>query len=317
MPEKNRRSAFAMAAYQWACDLEIRALKPGNVGDHGAGHDMSAGQFRLSATVSAAPLTTIERPLGERIYDAVAATRTHVGCNTNLGILLLSAPLIEAFVRQGPAQPLDRTLESVLQQLDEQDARAVFRAIALARPGGLGEVATGDVNRPPDLPLIEAMRLAAHRDRVALQYVSGYENIFRIGIPLYDSRLSIGDSEEWATAAVFLGFLSRYEDSHIGRKFGWARAQQVTQDAAKAAQLFGPTSVKPELILRPLLDLDRMFKAQGLNPGTTADLTVATLLAAKLLQFDDCENRGRVASTVQEIQQTGECGCGGTGQCRF
>ena len=276
------RCRLALAAFLWACDLEIRALKPGNVSDHAEGHGMRAEDFRISARVSAPALGQLEQGVGERIYGAVKATRAAVGCNTNLGILMLSAPLIEAFVTRAPEEPLASRLRTILEQLGPDDAEWLFKAIALAQPGGLGTVSEGDVLSPPKISILAAMTLAKERDRIARQYVEGYRDIFRTGIPLYDSRLSIGDSEEWATAAVFLGLLSRFEDSHVGRKFGWACAQQVTQDAAKAARLFGPTSVKPELILRPLLDLDRKFKFRGINPGTTADLTVATLLAARL-----------------------------------
>ena len=276
------RRSLALAAFLWACDLEIRALKPGNVSDHAEGHGMRAEDFRISARVSAPPLGRIDHPLGRRIYCAVRATQAAVGCNTNLGILMLSAPLIEAYVTQKRGESLASRLAAVLEGLGSDDAEWLFQAIVLAKPGGLGEVSEGDVLSRPKISVKEAMTLAKERDRIARQYVEGFRDIFRTGIPLYDWRLSIGDSEEWATAAVFLGFLSRYEDSHVGRKFGWACAQQVTQDAAKAVKLFGPTSVKPELILRPLLDLDRRFKFQGINPGTTADLTVATLLATRL-----------------------------------
>jgi triphosphoribosyl-dephospho-CoA synthase len=42
-----------------------------------------------------------------------------------------------------------------------------------------------------------------------------------------------------------------------------------------------------------LREADREFKSNGLNPGTTADLTVATILAAKLQAETDKRERGR------------------------
>jgi triphosphoribosyl-dephospho-CoA synthase len=272
---------WARAAYLKACDLEIRALKPGNVGDHAPGHDMQAEDFRHSASVSVAPLTDTSLCVGERIYQAVAATRVAVGCNTNLGIILLAAPLIAAFFQQKKGQTLRECLIETLNGLDDRDAEWLFQAIAHAKPGGLGDAPEADVNQAPKVSILEAMTLAEERDFIARQYTRSFEDIFQTSVPLYDSRLSIGDSEEWATAAVFLGLLSQHKDSHVERKFGTACADQVTREASLVYTLLaGP--VDPEKVLGPLLALDRTFKADGINPGTTADLTVATLLVAQL-----------------------------------
>lgn len=279
--KNNPRIEWARAAYLEACDLEIRAIKPGNVGDHAPGHDMQAGDFRRSASVSVEPLTNTVLCVGERIFKAVAATREAVGCNTNLGILLLAAPLMAAFYQQKKGQPLSESLVQILKDLDDRDAEWLFRAIVLAKPGGLGDAPEGDVNDTPKLSVLEAMALSEERDFIARQYTRSFTDIFQTAVPLYDSRLSIGDSEEWATAAVFLGLLSQFKDSHVERKFGTACADQVTRQASMVYTLLaGP--VDPKKVLGPLLDLDQEFKSRGINPGTTADLTVATLLVARL-----------------------------------
>ena len=84
------------AAYEDACRREIEALKPGNVHVFADGHRMSARQFLTSASVSSAPLTDPGLPVGQRILEAVRATRQAVETNTNLGIILLCAPLLRA-----------------------------------------------------------------------------------------------------------------------------------------------------------------------------------------------------------------------------
>ena len=81
--------------YREVCALDVLALKPGNVGVGRPGHGMRAADFLRSAAVSAGPLSAPGLPLGERVYGAVAATRAAVGCNTNLGIILLCAPLLK------------------------------------------------------------------------------------------------------------------------------------------------------------------------------------------------------------------------------
>lgn len=293
LSSKNRQ--FAKAAYLWACDLELRAVKPGNVGDHADGHQMTPTHFRESARASADPLSDDRIGLGERIYRAVEVSLEVAGCNTNLGILLLSGPLIAAYLQRQKGQSLEQGLKDVLKSLGPEDAVWVFKAISRASPGGLGEAPFGDVRNPPPFGLLEAMALADERDSIARQYTYSFKDIFHKGIPLYDLRLSIGDSEEWATAAVFIDFLSRLEDSHVRRKFGQECAGTVSREASRVADLFGEWPIQPELVLGPLLDLDRTFKARGINPGTTADLTVATLLGVAL-NHRNGGKRGKYAS---------------------
>src|SRR5258708_20574752 len=94
-PDPGRRAALRRA-YLQACTMELQALKPGNVHVHAAGHGMTTADFERSAAVSVEPLTATATTVGRRIRDAVAATRAAVGSNTNLGIVLLAAPLIPA-----------------------------------------------------------------------------------------------------------------------------------------------------------------------------------------------------------------------------
>lgn len=164
--------------YQQACEIELQAFKPGNVSVYADGHGMTVADFRRSAEVSAQPLCNDRHCLGERIYYAVKATREAVGCNTNLGILLLCGPLIEAAYRCQPGQALRQSLEEVLANTTVCDADWVFKAIVLASPGGLGNAGQQDVNNGATVTLTEAMRLAAEKDRIALQYLTVYEDIF-------------------------------------------------------------------------------------------------------------------------------------------
>src|SRR5579859_3647490 len=82
--------------YLEACLLELKALKPGNAHIHAAGHRIAVAEMETSARVSAEPLARPGSPVGRRILDAVSATRAAVGSNTNLGIVLLAAPLLAA-----------------------------------------------------------------------------------------------------------------------------------------------------------------------------------------------------------------------------
>jgi triphosphoribosyl-dephospho-CoA synthase len=255
------------AAFVEACDLELRALKPGNVHVHAAGHGMTVEDFRASARAAAPPLCAPGAPVGRRVGDAMAATWAAVGCNTNLGILLLAAPLVAAAER-GEADP-----RGVLAALTVADAADAYAAIRLAKPAGLGSAAAQDVAEAPTVTLLDAMRLAAPRDRVAQQYATGYADVLGRALPAFDLARAAGATPERAAALAFLDLLAAFPDTHIARKHGAAAAESVRARAA---------ALPPEPDTAALLALDAELKAQGLNPGTTADLTVACLLAAAL-----------------------------------
>lgn len=268
-------------AYLDACELELQAFKPGNVSVHSEGHDMTVADFRRSAEVSAPFLADSTLSLGEKIYFAIEATRTAVGCNTNLGIVLLAAPLLRAVETRVSGESLRDALRRILDTTTVADAEWVYRAIRVAQPGGLGAVPEQDVHAAPKVALREAMNLAQHRDRIAYQYSNYYADIFELAIPRYDAALSRWDNEAWAAVAVFVELLMRIPDSHVERKFGTRFTRMVADRMARLhTQLSG--SDEPEQAMWLLNEVDAEFKACGINPGTTADLTVTCVLAARL-----------------------------------
>jgi triphosphoribosyl-dephospho-CoA synthase len=217
-------------------------------------------------------LTLTGARIGRRILGAVEATQAAVAMNTNLGIILLCAPLAAA-AEQRPAD-LRAALSDRLDGLDVEDARLAFRAITLASPGGLGTLARHDVRAPATISLRDAMAEAADRDRIARQYVTGFEDVFVTGEAARSRRI---DRNE-ATLAVFLAFLSAFADSHIVRKHGMAIAEEVRQTASQFyARL---QSAESAHLMQDLLRWDQELKDRDINPGTSADLTVATLFVA-------------------------------------
>ena len=84
------------AAYIEACLAELDAPKPGNVHRFAPGHRMEVEDFVRSAEASAAPIAARGARVGIRVRAAVDATLEAVGQNTNLGIILLCAPLAAA-----------------------------------------------------------------------------------------------------------------------------------------------------------------------------------------------------------------------------
>ena len=85
---------------------------------------------------------------------------------------------------------------------------------------------------------------------------------------------------------VFLAFLSGWPDSHIVRKHGMALAQSVTLAAReqRAQWRQTPLQTRRAAATAQLDAWDAELKAHGINPGTSADLAVATLFVAGCLE---------------------------------
>lgn len=272
-----------------ACWLDVAVRKPGNVSVFSAGHRMQAEQFVASALAAADPLLRRGARVGARIDAAMAATWQAVGCNTNLGILLLCAPIAAAAERERArvdVAALRHAVQETLDDLDVDDARGAYRAITRANPGGLGDAPEQDVHDAPTLGLREAMALAADRDRIASQYAQGFGDLFDIGLAGLPHGFALmsgapGEAVDVDTARavqrVFLGYLSGFPDSHIVRKHGEAVAHTVMAAAQRWVDADRPSD-DPDFAA-----WDESLKSQAINPGTSADLTVATLFLAGLL----------------------------------
>jgi triphosphoribosyl-dephospho-CoA synthase len=263
-----------------ACLAELDALKPGNVHRFANGHNMSVGDFERSAAAAAPAIGAAGLTVGARIERAVEATRDAVGQNTNLGIVLLAAPLAQAALDPHGGSLHDR-LARVLASLTIEDARAAYRAIRLAEPGGIGEAPQHDVAEVPDVSLLEAMRAAETNDRIAWNYTHGFVDIFDLGLKWLGGGKTRWGAVPWVATYVYLGFLAHIPDTLIERKFGPAAASEV-RDEARPIEAGLSQCPDPQDMAGPLTAFDAALKERGLNPGTSADLTVATLFAAAL-----------------------------------
>lgn len=264
------------AAFLAACRLELDALKPGNVHRFADGHGMTVDLFEAAAVAAAGPIARPGASPGRRVRDAVAASVAATGCNTNLGIILLAAPLLMAAEAGGVGH-----LASVLAGAGVEDARLVFEAIRIANPGGLGRSDEEDVANPPTRPLVEIMALAAPRDRIARQYATGYADVLAIGAPALAEAAAAGATPGWAMTRAYMTLLSRFPDTHVARKFGVEVADAVMREARTIAVAEETPSARAALAV-----FDGALKRRGLNPGATADLTVASALARCLFDGD-------------------------------
>jgi triphosphoribosyl-dephospho-CoA synthase len=269
---------------------ELQAIKPGNVHVFADGHGMTVHDFIKSADATAALISQAGLTVGERIVQAVKATQSAVGINTNLGLILLCAPLIQAALSPSTELDLAQNLARVLDELSVEDGALAAQAILLAKPAGLGRATKHDVQAEIGVNLKQLMLAAADRDFIAWQYANNYDTIFCDALPRFLTAKQAWqdqakvNSEVWAATAVYLAFLARHPDSHIVRKHGIDIAQAVCLEAQAIEADYAKTD-NPKLMQSPLLEWDASLKRRDINPGTSADLTVVTLLAYQLQQL--------------------------------
>ncbi|MBI4006511.1 MAG: triphosphoribosyl-dephospho-CoA synthase [Gammaproteobacteria bacterium] len=262
---------------------EINALKPGNVSRYAEGHGMTVNDFIVSAELATPILCNQGLSIGERILKCIKAIQAQVKCNTNLGMVLLFAPLIKAVETWNTKNTaaLQKKLIMELEMLDEKETNRVFEAIRLANPGGLGQADKYDVNLPAGCRLLEAMAEVQQRDYIARQYVTGFHDVFVTGLGCIKIFTRRWNSVEWATVACYLTFLADFPDTHIQRKSGGQVAEQTRKRAIPIAEKFKKNE-KPDNAISALLEFDKELKDSNINPGTSADLTAASLLLYEL-----------------------------------
>lgn len=237
---------------------------------------MTVDDFLRSADASAAAITCPDYTLGEKIYHAVFATQQAVGCNTNLGIILLCAPICQAALQKSPKQSVKQSLAQVLANTTQADAAWAFKAITMANPAGLGNADSQDVGASPTTNLTEAMAIAKNRDSIARQYATNYKDIFTTGVLGYNRGFACYGDCTWAAVVVFIGFLSEFPDSHIQRKHGNKYSSWILEQITTIADALADGCTTLQLV-ELLQHTDKLFKGRNINPGSTADLTVATV----------------------------------------
>lgn len=273
-----------------ACLIEVRSHKPGNVSPDHSFDNATLKDFEKSARtvapiLSAAPRTAV----GETILKAITATQAAVGHNTNLGIVLLIAPLASV-----PSQSsLQDGIANVLNGLTIDDSIAVYEAIRIAAPGGLGDAQSQDVHDIPTVDLKQCMALAADHDLIAAQYGNGFSTVLEHGLTLLQKTEAWHKHHRHRIAWVAISLMAQFGDSLIRRKSGVnveVSVQEQAQAVLKAGWPFDESA--DDAFAR----LDQFLKADGnrRNPGTTADMIAAIVFSALregLCVADDTESQ--------------------------
>ena len=201
-------------------------------------HDTRYEDF-LASAVAIGPALSARRsdPLGTTIRRAVEATLRWTRSNTNLGIVLLLAPLARAALQErgslrerlepGAGGDHGRRRGGGLRRHPAGPAREGWEQ---ARRGGRRRTARPSRCGKP-------WRSRPSETAVAREYVTDFALTFEIGVPAHARRASAERDSTWTDAAVetYLALLESGPDTHIARKLGIAEAEIVSGRAASGA----------------------------------------------------------------------------------
>ena len=254
-----------------ACLLEVSAPKPGNVHRGADFEDLTFYDFQTSAVAIGPVFDQAEKQrVGGIVLAALQATQSVVATNTNLGLMLLMAPLAKTTAFDETA------MQIVVNELDATDAEDVYQAIVLAGAGGMGQVEAMDITDEAPESLLAAMHAAQDRDLIAAQYGNGFVDLFTDAVRPLREKLESGAFLTEAIVETHVQFMSRHPDSLIARKCG----VEVAEEAMRRAQVVVDARAQDiDLYLRELSELDFWLRSDGhrRNPGTTADFIGAAI----------------------------------------
>jgi len=257
-----------------------------------------------------------ETAIGRAFERGVAGMAARAGTNTQFGCLLLLVPLLRA-TADGELSPAG--VDRVARETTVDDAVAFYRAfehvdVAVADPPA--DADDLDVRRGSDAApalrergatLRDVMALSADPDdpadsdgfedsedsdrvpdRNALEWVEGFPRTFRAAEWIRGDEGALADR----AARAFLGLLAAETDTLVAANHGPETAREASR---RAAALLGSSDADRDALagvggidaaavhgadLDAAEELATAFVDEGINPGTTADLTCAALYVA-------------------------------------
>ena len=256
-----------------ACLMEASAPKPGNVHRSADFDDTTFYDFQKSAVAIAPVLeNAIHCSLGSTILKAITQTNSIVGKNTNLGIVLLLAPLAKV--------PRDESLKTgigkILKNSTAEDAKLIYQAISLAKPGGIGKASKHDVSDTAPDSILTAMELAKDRDMIARQFTNDFSELFEFVYPSLCRNFENSEDLVDSIIRTHVETMAEFPDSLIARKNG---TELAIKSSKIAKSVLASGEMGSESYLIALSELDFWLRQDGnkRNPGTTADLIAASL----------------------------------------
>jgi triphosphoribosyl-dephospho-CoA synthase len=313
MPNDEKAKHIA-SCLELALLLEVSAAKPGNVNPTIGFKGTRVEHFLASAVasepsfekaawrgiaVSEKRLVIRDVGIGQIIKDCVVDINAwQKGGNTLLGTVILLVPIAVAAGITSAERKSDidfselrRSLRLVVESTTSMDAVRLYEAIDVAKPSGLGGVPDLDVNDPAaqtrilkdKISLFDVFKIAASYDNICSEWVNNYSITFDLAYPYLMQHLEYESLNE-AIVHTFLKILSEHPDTFIARKVGSEKAQEISSEAKLILEQGGLRTLKGKT---RVISFDKKLREAGnlLNPGTTADITAATLALCTLGGF--------------------------------
>jgi len=264
--------------------LEVSATpKPGNVDRTHDFQDVTYEHF-LASAVGIFPVfkkaASARCQIGDLILDAVnASAQWQKAGNCHFGAILLLIPMCVAAGKSSNISQLRRNVIDVVENTTSVDAVQFYKSFHCVDVR-VKESHFLDVKDPKslqtildqDLTLYEIMQLSSPNDTLAREWVEGFPRTFH-GSQLMKQYVASGQSVNDSIVQLFLKLLGEYPDTLIAKKWGMEVAREIS---TKAANVMRNGDVQ---------DFDRDLVQRKVNPGTTADLVIASLFVTLLGGF--------------------------------
>ena len=277
---------------QIASALEVSGYpKPGNVHRTRDYDDMVFEDFVISGIVigdtirEACTDVDVENPeLGKYILDAVAETDRWIKNNTNLGIMMMTIPIAVAAAISEDFDDIRPNVVKLMANTSVDDACDLYDAINIADAGGMGDQDEYDVAsenakqelRDNNQTMYDVLKISAPWDMLAREMTSDMPAVFEIGYPAYH-ELKEEESLNDACILTFLTILSQVPDTLISRKYGNDEALKISMMTRDLLKLKDSSEFNERLS-----EFDDYLFKNHYNPGTTADLTAASIFVSNL-----------------------------------
>lgn len=283
---------------QIASVLEVSGYpKPGNVHRTRDFHDMVFEDFLISGIVIGDTIEKVatstskgKAEIGRYILEAVKETDKWIANNTNLGIVMLLVPISAATAISDDFSQIQDNIGRLMDDTTVDDAINLYDAINIAEAGGMGNQEEFDVNSSnakEDLiknnqTMFDVLEISSSWDRLAHELTNKMPVCFKIGYPTF-YNLKKTTSLNRACVLTFLTILSEVPDTLISRKYGDKKAREVSYQAKELLKFKDDINI----FNKKLNDFDSYLFDNKLNPGTTADLTAASIMLSYLhLEFE-------------------------------
>ena len=285
---------------QIASVLEVSGWpKPGNVHRTRNYNDMVFQDFIISGVVIGNTMEELasqskeiddlsKAELGKFILQAVKETDKWVEINTNLGIMMMCIPIAASASISNGFDELQENVGLLMDATTVDDAVNLYDAINVADAGGMGDQEEFDVMsekakdelRANNQTMYDVLKISAGWDRLASELTSKMPVCFELGYPTFSTFWKNSDDVDvinQATVLTFMTILSEIPDTLISRKYGNEIAKGVSEKAKEILEFKDDDS-----FVEKLLEFDDYLYKNKYNPGTTADLTAASIFISFL-----------------------------------